>query len=923
MSLQIQSTILFCLMAFITQAQTVLVKGTLTDKENKEPLIGATILLEGTSTGTVTDYDGNYELKVPVGKSVLVVSYVGYESQTLNVDLAENAAAPVYNFELSAEAKTLEGVIVVGTVNKNSASALALLQQKSPGMLTGISATDIQRSPDRNTSDVLKRVSGTTVQDNKFVVVRGLSDRYNIATINGMLLPSTEPDRRAFSFDLFPSSVLSSLVIYKTASPDLPGEFAGGVVQVNTKEAPEEPFFNVSLGGSYNSVSTGKAYKFYQTGDADWTGKDDGTRALPEGITKAGLDNFDTRYEVSRKMPNDWAITPFNSMSPSYTAQMSGGFSKQVAGKPLGILAALNYNNTNRILDITRKDFLVSKEQLYTYSDFNYRKDYTLGGLVALAYQVGKNVKLSWNNIYTQMGSDQYIEREGSEVEQTRDIRALSMLYTGSNMFSSQLLGEAALNAQGMKLKWGLNYNEVNRSIPSYRRFQSTRDFGAEEGQPFFNYLPIGAPSPNYAGRFYSNQNETSYGGTVDLLMPYGENKKNQVKIGAMVDHKDRSFAARVFGYTIARINQFDQSLYTASIDKLFDAANIGDKGLVLKESTNPNDSYDATGDLLAGYAMAEHYFGKLRVSGGARVENFVQKLQSTTFSGEPIQINKPVTDLLPSLNLTYSLNEKNNIRLSASQTVSRPNFRELAPFSFFDFNLSASINGSPDLVRTKITNLDLKYEFFPAPNQNISVSGFYKRFQDPIEQFYETLGAGTRNFNFKNAPSAVNYGAELEYRFGLGIFTPVLNNFSFYGNLAYIRSEIDISNDPVSAVAGNTRPLQGQSPYIINGGLAYTNPVSNTNVTVLLNRIGRRIWLVGSNGYLDTYENPRTVLDFQISQRVFKKLEIKVNIQDALNNEAIFYQDQNNSKKFDDGDTQIIGFRPGANYSLTLSYQL
>jgi Outer membrane protein beta-barrel family len=269
----------------------------------------------------------------------------------------------------------------------------------------------------------------------------------------------------------------------------------------------------------------------------------------------------------------------------------------------------------------------------------------------------------------------------------------------------------------------------------------------------------------------------------------------------------------------------------------------------------------------------------------------------------------------MPSLNLTFAQNEKTNFRFSASRTVARPNFRELAPFTFYDFLLDASIQGNPNLVNTKISNLDVRYEYFPGQNQLVSVSAFYKHFQDPIEQHYSA--GGTRVFDYMNSLSAQNFGTELEVRSRLGNFNRHLENLTFFTNVAYVYSEVDQSNLPGAIIRG----LQGQSPYILNAGLSYQGQ-KGTSATVLFNRIGRRIWLVGDDQYKHTYEAPRSVIDFQVTKKILKNGDLKINVGDILNQQAVFYQDQDNNGKFNAKDTKIASSRFGWNSSVSFAYK-
>ncbi len=909
-----------CFAIGVSFSQTGRIYGIVSDESSNETLIGASILVMETGGGAVSDIDGSFELKLDPGKYTLEISSIGYQTQKIT-DLEIKGGENIkMDFALGTETANLVEVVITGAAKRNSAANLMLLQQKSVAVVTGISADQMKRSPDRNTSDVLKRVAGASVQENRYVVIRGLSDRYNTALINGLPLPSTEPDKRAFSFDIFPANLLDNLLIFKTSTPDLPGEWAGGVVQLNTKEIPEEGFSSLSVSTGYNSQSTGQEYLTYKTGKTDWLGYDDGTRALPEAIKNINRDTFNVnstnQVKYAQAFPNDWGITKESMMRPALGLQFSAGRS---FGK-LGMVGALTYNNTPRIVTGERSDFNVDKSQLYNYFDRIYKNSVNVGGLLNFAYKLGDRSKIQLNNTLTNSSEDQLFERTGTDIEQQRYVQSNAFFYTSNRMLSSQLLGEHALTSRQIKLNWGLGYTRLNRDVPSYRRMLYLRNFDASPEEPYSAVVPFGNPSPNFAGNFYADQAEDFLTGRVDVTVPYFINKrKGNVKVGGMVEDKSRDFNARLFGF-IASF-QTSQDLYTLPIDQIFEQKNIGENGFRMKETTDRSDSYDAGSTLSAGYAMVEQSLtNRLRFIGGARVEKFHQELNSfKVLSTTPVILDTAFVDVLPSAHFIYSLSDSTNLRASVSKTVARPSFRELAPFSFFDFFLFAGVDGNPELQRTNILNADLRFETYRKGAQYFAGSVFYKHFKNPIEQvFNNAQGAGTRNFQWRNVPSAIDLGVELEYRLKLSRIAAALRDVTFFGNLSYIYSDVDVSQ-----VAGaQERPLFGQSPYLVNGGLSYDNSDLGLGATVLVNRIGRRIWVVGQDQYLHTWENPRTVLDCQVVKKIGQNGELKLTVGDILNQQAVFYQDQNDNGKFDEkDDTKIIGQRFGTNVTLGFSY--
>lgn len=904
--------------AFLHAQTTGKVYGSINDGDNHEPLIGASVLVVETGTGAATDLDGLYEIEFEPGAYTLQISYTGYQGQEVTALEIKGGENIKLDFQLVPEAQELLLVTVTAHAKQNTPVSLLLMQQKSISIATGISADQIRQSPDRNTSDVLKRVSGASVQDNKYIVVRGLADRYNTTLINGLSLPSSEPDKRAFSFNIFPANLLDNLVIYKSATPDLPGEFAGGVTQLNTKEIPQESFASFSLSSGYNSLSTFKGFSTYQGGSTDWLGYDDGARGLPEGLEQIERDTFnksiDNQKRYTAMFPNNWGVLDQASMMPAIGLQMSAGKS---FGN-FGVVGALTYNNTPRIQTGERGDF-TNDGRLYQYFDTNTRVNIGLGGLLNLAYKISPRSKIQLNNTYTVSSDNQFSMRTGDDLDQTRKAEAYSYWYNTDKLFTSQLLGEHAFTSRNIKLNWGLGYNLISREVPSYRRIWYYRNFEAPADAPFEASIQPGNPSPNYAGNFFSDQDEKFYVGKLDLSIPYLlGSKKGNFKMGGLYEAKEREFDARVYGFI--SFFQTPQTLKSLPIDEIFDAKNLNETGFLVKDATDLSDSYQGQTELMAGYGMIEQSLSdRLRVIGGARVEQYQQTMNSFLVrTTTPVLVDTSFTDILPSLHFIFALTEKSNLRLTGARTVGRPNLREIAPFSFYDFFVERGITGNPELVRTNIWNADLRYEIYPGGAKYFAASLFYKKFENPIEQVQIP---GTIILTWDNAPSAIDLGIELEGRLSLGSLLPALTDFTVFGNLSYIYSDVDIAGLGEGQLE---RPLFGQSPYLINLGLNYRNDDIGLSSTLLYNRIGRRIWLVGLDQDPHVWEAPRDVLDFQVSKNIGPRAELKLTVGDILNQSLNFYQDFNESGRYEtEEDGLIMSNRFGTNISIGLSYNL
>jgi outer membrane receptor protein involved in Fe transport len=912
----------------LAQAQNGTIYGKIRDKSNQNPIETATAFVQGTSFGALTDADGVFVIEVPAGTYTVIVKLMEYKDLVITDVVVAAGEKTMVEGAMEVFGSTMDTVKITSSVQKNSNVGVLQFRKLEVGMVVGVSSADIARSPDRNTGQVLRRISGASIQDNKFVVIRGLSDRYNVAQVNGMALPSTEPDRRAFSFDIFPAGMLDNLIIQKTATPDLPGNFAGGVIQLNTRDIPETSFLNVSASSAYNTQSTFRPYTTYEGSRRDWLGNGGQDRELPSDIPgtaeyQAALDDPETKYQASQLMPNDWGMQQKNSMSPGMNFNVGMGNHKQIGRSNFGFVLGGLYQHQRRLVVSERGDFNLDTTRIFSFVDKQYREDAQMGGLLNLAYNYDSTQSISVKAMYNQTGEDLFVDREGVDYLNAQNVRATSMQYTGTNLLSGQVGGIHKLGKHGLELRWGGTYSKLKRTVPNMRRMYYFQNIGDTVFQAF---VPLGAPSPNYAGKYYGSLDEGLAGADLNVAMPYHLGGLDQkVHGGFSSQFRNRDFSARVFGYVIARPFSFDWNRLYEGQDSIFDGDAIGADGFRLEESTNTSDSYTAGSKLIAGYVLSDNHLShRLRAVWGLRVEQFQQQLNTITYGGDTVALDTTTVDFLPSINLSWEMSKNTFLRLAASRTVSRPEFRELAPFSYYDFNTSSSVYGNDTLVRSHILNLDARFEIYPRAGQLISGTVFYKQFKNPIEQVIDaSSGFGSRIYTYQNVPSATNFGAELEVRLKANGIDSLIHwngwdKITWFANLSYIRSQVNLSGVASQIGSDSTRALQGQSPYLINTGLQYFDVVHGFSFSVLFNRIGRRIFQVGSNGFLDIYEAPRSVLDFQIALRVFRNGEIKLNYSDIINQKNVFYQDQNANGKFDQSvDTQFYGNRFGSNLSL------
>jgi outer membrane receptor protein involved in Fe transport len=919
---QIFYALVCCFLSLIATAQNGKLVGKVFNSKN-QPMAGASVIAKDTKFATQADVDGNFVLTLPANKQYdILVSYTGYETKTLpNVAVV---AGQETNLDVALEFKAnLAGVTVRSTAKKlETVNALIQYQKNTNTVAQVMSAEVIKRSPDRTTGEVLKRVPGTSVQDGKYLVVRGLSDRYNQAMLNGMLLSSTEPDRKTFSFDIFPAAMVDNIIINKAFVPELPGEWAGGLIQVNTKEIPSSNFFQMQIGTGFNSQTIGNDFVRYEGGKYDAFGLDDAKRGLPGTSfpVKSAFNQMQPgdKTQYGKGFNNIWST--YNVAAPlNFSAQMSGGLNTTIFGKKVGFIAAVTYSKGNRRVNYTNKFYSINGAQADVNFDFNnnkYSEDVLVGGLANLSIQLNANNKIGIKTLLNINASDYSILRTGSDFESDpvlgESIKASELAFKSNIYSNTQLIGEHNFAKAGMRLKWYGGFGLLDQYIPDQRRLQYNQS-RATPGAPYLALIS-NTLSQKSGSRFFSNLSDYIYTAGGDLSKTFdlfGE--KQTIKGGYLFQVKDRLFDARPFSYFLERDNP---TLRALDETKIFALENIGPGKFQFDEISGNRFRYVANSILNAGYLQFDNSFKDFRLVWGVRFENFDQVVGSMRRSDDR-HVATEVLDVLPGLNLTYKLNEKTNIRLSASQTVIRPEFREIASFAFFDFELGATITGNPNLKRTKVTNVDLRYELYPRAGELFTVGAFYKYFQDPIELYFNQSGVGTSNtFNYLNASQAIGYGIELEFRKKLDMVT-ALKNFTVYGNVSYIQNKVE------DATIRLDRPMQGQSPYVLNLGVQYDVEKLGLNTTILFNQIGRRILYVGNDQVPAIWENPRALLDFQVAKKLLKnKAEIRFSIADILNQTAYFYHDLDVDAAFKNNkDAVAIAKTFGTTFGFAFAY--
>lgn len=923
--------ILFLITIFSASVQAQVLSGKVTNMLN-EPVVGASIKVVGGTRGTTTNVEGRYSISLPEAKAYEIeISAIGYVSKIISDIERTNGSLAELNVTLESRTTEMEGITVSArrtSARLESTASVIQFQKNTNTVASVVAAEAIRRSPDKNTGEVLKRTPGASLQDGRFLIVRGLADRYNQAMMNGVLLTSSEPDRKTFSFDLIPSQIIDNIIINKAFVPEYPGEWSGGLIQVNTKDIPTKNFLTIQAGTGYNTQSNFK--KFYreaQGGKTDWLGVDDGTRALPYPYTNKS--SFDTasralRTQVGKNMRNSWV--PEELTAPlNYSFQVNGGFSGRLFKKRAGAALGLSYSRNYRTqLLLNRKNIFNEHDNNWTieqsFDDDKYITETTLGGIGSFAIELNSLNKISFKSILNVSGDNNTIRRDGYDISRGDDkyIRASEFTFKQHTFFTSQLIGEHGFT-NDLRFKWYGSFNVLDAYSPDQRRLQNT-----SRDQTNYMALLSNVLVQNSGSRVYQSLNDYIYtaGGELGYNFKAFNNLSQNIKTGYMLQIKDRLYDAQLFANYLP--SSYNKDILELPADKIFAPENFGngyDNLLAFDAIKNRNFRYLANTILNAGFIQFDNQLSPmLRVVWGLRVENFDQLVGSVK-KWDPRHTHTNVTDFLPGINATYKLNNKTNIRLSASQTVIRPELRELSALNLYDFDLNASIQGNPNLKRSKILNTDLRYEVYPRAGETFNAGVFYKNFKDPIEQFYNDGAGGSSTFNYQNLQRAYSVGLEVELRKKLDMID-VLRNFTFQSNVSIIRSRIE---DTLYKVE---RPLQGQSDYLVNAGLLYDHEKTGLNITTLFNIIGKRIYLVGdiNANAPDIYEAPRALLDLQVAKKVLdKKGELKLTISDILNRTQYFYQNiPGTNLGLDKGvDAYRFTRKFGTTFNLTFSYTL
>lgn len=861
-------------------------RGKVTDQETGQPVVRATVLIVGTKLGALTDLNGVFMIpRIPPGEYTVRVSYLGFATQeTPGVRIGEGVAH--LDVVLRGMLLSQDEVVITARGGRGTEQALLNERRKSSNVTDGISMAQLRRLPDATGADALARVTGLSVVGSRFVNIRGVNERYNATQLNGVTMVSTEPGKRAFSFDMIPSSLLENTIVAKTFTPDLPGDFSGGLVQLNTIDFPDQMTGRISLSGSYVDGTTSQGVELGPRGSGDFFGIDNGLRTLPSDFPDTGRINElsytkDRIASYARQLPNNYRIAPVNA-APNLSFVASYGDRFTLLDNDLGMVAALSYRNGFDKTAIIRHDVFSTGQLHYDYNGTQNQYTTLWGGLLNLSYKLSDLHTIGVKNTFNHASEDELTMTRGA-FQTDAEVHSYVFRYMERTFYSGQIVGDHLFPAVGnLRVQWRGFGSLGGREEPDQRRIAFNRPLD-DTAAPLQSTLGQQI-NTNGAGRLYSSLSENLAGGGLDLTLPVASAR---IKAGVLVENRSRTFANRLFNY---RLENASRSLIYASLDTLFEQTHIDTNAITFEETTTPFDNYSGESHLRAGYVMADLPFEivaqRFRAVAGARFEdNRVIVHTADPNNGDPLAVNYVTSDWLPSLSLIYEVTPRINFRMAYSNTVSRPDFREFARTNYYDFITNALTTGNTSLRRPFITNYDLRFEFFPDAGELMAVSFFHKKIIDAIEDQVEQTSSELQ-LTWGNTDGTTT-GVELELRKSLGFIAELLAPLSFSVNYTWLQSSVE--SDTVPGKKG--RGLQGQSPYIINAGLYYDNLRLGTSVTLAYNRFGERIYAVNRSDRPDLIEQPADKIDLTISQTLFANFELRLNVKDLVPNDKVVTQ--------------------------------
>ena len=931
------SVVVMLVITQLLSAQSGTVTGKIMDGEFNDVLPFANIVVKGTTTGTTSDFDGLYSLDMEAGTHTLVFSFVGYETKEITgVEVSPDGTVEL-NVTLNLSSTALDEVVVTTTTRKNTEASVLNLQKNSVSLMDGLSSEGIKKTGASDIASAVKRVPGVSVQDGKYVYVRGLGDRYTKSILNGMDIPGLDPDKNTVQMDIFPTNILENLIVLKSASAELPADFTGGVVNIVTKDFPSSKQMSFSISGGFNPDMHFKDnYLSYEGGGTDFLGFDDGTRKLPiSSKTNVPLPPSDngTLEGITRSFDPNMAAQRENSM-PNLSLSFSYGNQFDVGnGNKLGLIASVDYKNTTSFYEgfddgiyqkWTEPDLYELRYDRRRVGDLGIN-NVLLSGLAGLSYKTERS-KYRFNILHLQNGENQAsLYHQDTQVSNSIQVFKNYLEYKQRSVTNLLFSGKHSNEDASFTTEWSVSPTRANVQDKDARlttfiiNGDGTNSISSDAGYPV---------------RLWRDLVETNLVGKVDFTKNFSMfNRKSLLKFGGLYSYKQRDYS--IYSYDIG-FRAISTVGFNGDPDAILAPENIWtpetNSGSFIRGNFQPANTFDANQNTAALYVSGEFKpFEKLRAVIGLRGEYFTHFFTGQNNNGTRELNDEKVLDdfnLFPSANLIYELRDNMNLRGSYSRTIARPSFKEKSLVEISDLLTGMVFIGNLDLAPTEIDNIDLRWELFGEDAQIFAVSGFYKNFKNPIEIVAYDNRAPT-NITPRNSPSAQVVGVEFEARKHLGFITEGLKNLSLNLNVSLIDSKIDMAPQEYEGrnnfrkegeTIDDTRELQGQSPYLINAGLNYKSEEIGLESGLFYNVQGKTLEVVGSAGLNpDVYTMPFNSLNFNFSKMFGKDQRSKISIK--VDN--LLDDDRESQYESFRAENQNFSFRaPGREFSIGYSYR-
>ena len=893
--------VLFFILFLTLSAMTVVagtIKGTVTDKQTREPLTGATIQIAGTTQGTVADVDGNYSLDVNNGTYTLAIKYVGYKDIIIN-NVKAGKSDLILNFELESDAQALGEVSVVARKNLEGERALQMERRKATLAIENLGSKEMSLKGIGNVEEGVKKITGISVADAGQLIVRGLGDRYSTTTLNGLPIASPNPDNKLIPLDLFPSSTVQNITVSKVYNAEAFADYSGAHIDINTKENITEDFFNIGFntGGKFNTLGK-DSYRMNRNGSLFRTsGVDQAALNMP-------LSEFDNYVKTRNIFDTSFAVKKKSSL-PDFSGNLGFGKNIGIGNQTLSILASASAGNSFQNMDDAFYKTLEatgSVQDNFAYD--SYAQELKLAALGHIGHPLRRHDRIGYTFFYARNATDTYQRREGIDAEdhELTGSNNITHIYSLQN---HQLDGVHSFGGRGQwELTWGGSYSKTGSEEPARRQVMYIKnDNGA---------LCLFKLNRQETMRYFGSLDEEEWNG--NLAMRWKWNENNFLKLGVNYKNKSRDYKATRFYYNLNKIDPVITDIYDT--DGFLNQENIADGNVVVQRVMQPKDSYRAGNEIYSGYLLTDFYpVPSLLVNLGVRYEISRQWVDYATDGGDwyAERRNLDKNDLFPTLNLKYTVNDANSIRFSASRTVTRPSFIEMAPFLYQESYGSAQIRGNNELQNGYNYNFDLRYEHFGKNGDMISLTAYFKYLDSPIERIQALQGGATLH-SFQNANNGMAGGMEVEFR------KQLMKDLRLGANISYMYTNVKLPEG--GAYTNKERPLQGASPILANADLTYSprfGEERQLNLALLYNLQGSRIHAVGVSKLGDIKQQTLHTLNFSAGYDINSHFSLKLQVNDLLNRTVIFKQEVPSTGE----EVEVERYKKGANLEIGFSYKL